>query len=111
VIDVDGLGFLFEELTEAAEQGRGAQLSDDMTRLLMSVIEAQRRLFVESATEAGGHRFRAVAGNGDGEEPSIGLGETSEIMFARAIFASAAEQNTRGQIRLHDGSIVIDETN
>jgi hypothetical protein len=110
MIDVNELGLLLEELAEAAEQGQGAQLSADMTRLLMSVIEAQRGRFVESAAETGGHRFRTVIGNGDGEEPSIVLGETSEIVIARAIFATAAENNTRRQIRHYVGSIVIDET-
>src|SRR3984957_856649 len=89
---------------------RTRQLSADMTRLLMLVIEAQRGLLVESATETGGHRFRTVIGNGDGEEPSIVHDETSEIVIARAIFATAAENNTRWRIRLYDGSIVIDET-
>jgi hypothetical protein len=110
MIDVDELGLLLQELAEAAEQGQGAELSADMTRLLMLAIEAQRRLLVESATETGGHRFRTVIGNGDGEEPPIVLGETSEIVIARAIFAAAAENNTRRQIRLYDGSIIIDET-
>jgi hypothetical protein len=110
MIDVDELGLLLEELAEAAEQGQGAQLSADMTRLLMLVIEAQRGLLVESAAETGGHRFRTAIGNGDGEEPSIVHGETSEIVIARAIFATAAENNARWRIRLYDGSIVIDET-
>jgi hypothetical protein len=93
MIDVDELGYLREVLAEAAEQGQGAQLSADMTRLLMLVIEAQRGLFVDSARETGGHRVRPVMGNDDGEEPSIILGETSEIMSARAIFATAPERN------------------
>jgi hypothetical protein len=108
--DVDELRFLLDELAEAAEKGEGAQLSHHMTRVLMSVIEAQRGI-VGADAEAASHRFRIVMGNDDCEGLGRVLGAASNLGVAQAILGMAAKQNARRKIRLYDESVIAEEVN
>jgi hypothetical protein len=107
---VDELRLLLEDLAEASEQGRGVELSADMTHLLMSVIEARRGIDPGSVANVATHQFRVVLGDDDGEGPATILGVTSDGGVAREIFAAAAKQNSGRKIRLYDRSVVIEET-
>jgi hypothetical protein len=106
----DELQALLDELAEAAEAGRGVELTPNMVHVLMSAIEAQLSIDVGPHANSPEHRFTIVMATVDREGPVIVLGATSLIEVARVILTGAAKQMPDREIRIYDGSVVVERS-
>jgi hypothetical protein len=106
---VDDLQKLADQLERSAQDGVGAQLSRQATKLLLAAIRAGDEVHDAERETIAGHLFWIVAGESGRRSEEI-LGRTSDLSIAKAIFDASVRQKPYEKIRLMRGFDVLEET-
>jgi hypothetical protein len=105
---VNDLQELTDQLEQSAQDGVGAQLSRQATKLLLAVIRAGGDAHEAERPTIAAHLFWIVAGDAGRRSEEI-LGRTSDLSIAKAIFDESVRQKPHQKIKLMKGSDVLEE--